>query len=66
LATLSKRLSDRKPIAIWERWFCVEISQAGVRVPLASNKRDTRLVTRKRNRGEARGGAKTDGLNEAA
>jgi hypothetical protein len=29
VATLSKRLSEQRPVAIWATEFCVEISQAG-------------------------------------
>jgi hypothetical protein len=44
-----------KLIAIWGRWFCVEISQAGHYVSLTLNKRYTAQAKRNRAEGEARG-----------
>jgi hypothetical protein len=56
-------------IAIWGRWFCVEISQVGHRASLALNKRDTYSNS---NRAKAKHkwaclwACYTNGLNDAA
>jgi len=52
-----------KLIAIWGRWFCVEISQVGHRASLALNKRDTYSNS---NRAKAKHKVLTNGLNDAA
>jgi len=58
-----------KLIAIWERWFCVEISQVGHRASLALNKRYAYSQQQSRE-GEVQAsvlvGVLTDGLDEAA
>ena len=59
-----------KLIAIWGRWFCVEISQVGHRASLALNKRDTysqAAIARRRSiSGRVSGRVMTSGLNDAA
>jgi hypothetical protein len=52
-----------KLIAIWGRWFCVEISQVGHRASLALNKRDT-YSNSNRAKAKHKWACYTNGLND--
>jgi hypothetical protein len=56
-----------KPIAIWERWFCVEISQSEAFASRLLQQQE-RYAPASRNRAESEASeqVETNGLNEAA